>query len=110
MIEGELSPGSVVSFYFDERIRKVTLSPSVRFEVEQTSMRDGDSVVGVLEDEIHIRVEFVSGPQGLEEFASTLSPGAAVFAGAFPDRDNDGVRAVTVTLPDADGIVRGHPH
>jgi hypothetical protein len=33
-----------------------------------------------------------------------------VFYGATPDRENDGTHAVTVTLPDADGIVRPHPH
>jgi hypothetical protein len=109
-IEGELSPGSLVSFYFDERIRKVILSPSVRSEIEQISARDGDAVVCVLEDDIHIRVDFPSGPLDLDEFASTVGPGATVFVGAFPARDNDDVRAVTVTLPDADGIVRPHPY
>ena|SRR6266581_2641195 len=109
-IAGELSPGSVVSFYFDERIRKVALSPSVRSEIERISARDGDSVVGVLEDEIHIRVDFPGGTRDLDEFASRVSPGATVFTGAFPARDNDGIGAVTITLPDADGIVRAHPH
>lgn len=110
VIEGELSPGSDASFYFDERIRKVVLSPSVRSEIEQISARDGDAVVGVLEDQIHIRVDFPGGPRDLGEFASTLSSDATVFAGVFPPRDNDGVWAVTVTLPDADGIERAHPY
>jgi len=109
-IQGELSPGSLVSFYFDERIRKVVLSPLIRCEIEQISARDGDAVVGVLEDEIHIRVDFVSGPLGLEEFASTVGPGMIVFAGAFPSRENDAIRAVTATMPDADGVVRTHPY
>jgi hypothetical protein len=30
--------------------------------------------------------------------------------GAFPGRDDDGERALTLPLPDADGVVRPHPH
>lgn len=79
-------------------------------EILQIIARDGDVVVGTLEDDLHIRVDFPSGPDGYEEFVSTVSPGAEIFVGAFPDRGNDGIRAVTVTLPDGDGIVRPHPH
>jgi hypothetical protein len=29
---------------------------------------------------------------------------------AYPGRDNDGESAITLDLPDADGVVRRHPH
>jgi hypothetical protein len=109
-IEKEFSPGSLVSFYVDERIRSTTLSPAVRAEIDQIAARDHDAVVGVLKDEIHLCVEFVSSSRELDEFGSAVGPGAEVFVGAFPGRDNDGLRAVTVTLPDVDGTVRRHPY
>ena len=110
VIEGEFSPGSLVSFYFDDRIRRTTLTPTVCSEIDQIAARDHDAVVGVLKDDIHLWTEFVSSSCELDEFGAAVGPGSEVFVGAFPGRDNDGVRAVTTTLPDADGIVRRHPY
>jgi hypothetical protein len=60
--------------------------------------------------ELHIEVEFPPKPR-----PSTSSPPrwAHTPGSTTPDtpgRDNDGVNAVTLTLPDLDGTVRAHPH
>lgn len=60
-------------------------------------------------DGLEIAVEIVAGPNELSEVSSGFA-GEQVFFGAFPRRDNDGHRALTLTLPDADGLVREHPH
>jgi hypothetical protein len=52
----------------------------------------------------------VTGCNDLDDFVSTLTAVSLVFFGPFPASDNDGIRAVTVALPDADGVVRSHPH
>jgi len=101
----------VVSFYFDGRIRCRALDDDVAGEILDLAVRHGDVVVGTLgEDRLEILVDFVAGPNELSEFCSALPSGTQVFFGAFPGRDDDGVGAITLTLPDADGVVRAHPH
>jgi len=110
-VEARFSPGSVVSFYFDDRIRNDVHSPSVQIAVEAVIARNGEAMVGALaEDDTRIDAEIISGPNELAEYLSMVKPGSRVFYGPFPAKDNDGVRAVTIVLPDADGTVRAHPH
>lgn len=110
-IQAELSPGSAVSFYFDNRIRDKIYSTELVPELEEIIKKTGDVVVGLLsEDGLHIDVEYVDNPQELAEIISSFDDRTRVFYGAFPARDNDGVHAVSLILPDEDGIVRPHPH
>lgn len=101
----------MVSFYFDGRIRYETFDDDTAGEILDLAVQHGDAVVGTLsEDALEILVDSVAGPNELSEFRSALPSGARVFFGAFPGRDNDGERAITLTLPDADGVIREHPH
>jgi len=110
-IEARLRPGSVVSFYFDKRIRSAAYSPEVKPEMLNIIDRTRDVVVGLLsEDQLELHVDFVTSAGELDELTNRLDPKTQVFYGAFPSRDNDGIDAVTVVLPDVDGIVRAHPH
>jgi hypothetical protein len=110
-LAGRLSPGSSVSFYFDDRIKHTAFDADVAEAILRFAAEDGDAVVGRLSaDEIEIEVEIVAGRSDLDDFAESLVPGQPVFAGRFPARDDDAVRAVTLDLPDRDGIVRPHPH
>jgi hypothetical protein len=36
--------------------------------------------------------------------------GHDIYLGPYPDPANDGVDAITLVLPDADGVVRSHPY
>jgi len=111
VIEAQLSPGSAVSVYFDDRIRNAFYSPAIKLEMENIIVRTGDVVLGLLcEDQLHVDVTFVDNARQLAEETSGIDSTSQIFYGAFPVRDNDGVRAVTVVLPDADGTVRPHPH
>jgi hypothetical protein len=110
-VAAKLSPGSVVSFYFDDRIRSDLHSRRIQASIEEIIAKEGDAVVGTLaEDGVRIDVQIVAGPKELVEFLSAIASDRRVFYGAFPGRDNDGVEAVTLTIPDADGTVRNHPH
>ena len=117
-LSAELCPGSVVSFYFDSRIANCRYTPAVREQMLQLmrSLRDipgetGEIVVGYLDaDELHITVDYPSGPDDLDEFTQILGSDPWIYFGRFPGRDNDGTNAVTLTLPDLDGITRRHPH
>jgi hypothetical protein len=105
----ELKPRSLVSFYFDGRIRRTADRSFVRAEVERITAVEPDAVSGALApDGLHIQHWCVCGLADLEEFLAELDGPRDLFVGAFPDRDNDGVRAVTFVLPDADGVVRRH--
>jgi hypothetical protein len=110
-VQTRFSPGSVVSFYFDDRIRRESYSPKLMTAIEAVIATHRETIIGTLgEDGILIDAEFVSGPNDLAELLLTIEPGVRVFYGPFPARDNDGVQAVTLTLPDADGTIRAHPH
>lgn len=105
-----LSPGSSVSFYFDDRIRLAALDDGV-VQILDVVADAGDAVLGKLgNDGLEIVVDFVAGPGDLSEFKSELATLQPVFFGAFPGRDNDGRNAITLSLPDIDGVVRMHPH
>ncbi len=106
-----LSPGSVVSFYFDGRIAELPYSPGLRVEVERIMRDSGEAVLAQPgPDGLELEVEFVTSLGEYDEFAEVLGSHSTVFVGAFPARDDDGVNAITLTLPDKDGVVRAHPH
>jgi hypothetical protein len=110
-VEIQFRPGSAVSFYFDGRIQNALYSPELKPNLEKIIVETGDLVFGLLnKDGFHLDVDFLCGPQELAEVTSTLDSKVRIFYGAFPARDNDGIRAVTLVLPDADGIVRPHPY
>jgi hypothetical protein len=109
-LAGRLSPGSSVSFYFDGRLASSVYDSSVGRALLAIAVQDGDAVIGRLgDDQFEINVDFVASPAELEEYASELPSGAEVIYGRFPARDNDGLRAVTIDVPDRDGVVRPHP-
>jgi hypothetical protein len=109
-VESELSPGSAVSFYFDKRIKSEAYSPQINVAMNELLVRYGEVLVGVISNEIEIAVEVITGQGELFELTSAFDLGARVFYGVFPARDNDGVNAISVVLPDRDGVVRPHPH
>jgi hypothetical protein len=110
-VESELSPGSAVSFYFDQRIKSEVYSPQINVAMNELLVRYGEVLVGVIsKNEIEIAVEVITGQGELLELTSAFNLGARVFYGVFPARDNDGVNAISVVLPDRDGVVRPHPH
>lgn len=110
-LASRLRPGSSVSFYFDDRIKRSVLGDEFVDDVLDIVAAEGEAVVGVLADGgLELDVDFVAGLGDLTEMLGGRRDGAVVFAGAFPGRDDDGVNAVTVDLPDADGVVRSHPH
>jgi hypothetical protein len=111
VIVEELSPGSVVSFYFDDRIALRAYTPQLRAEMLATIDRTGDVQVGFMPiDGIHLSMEVVGHPLEVDEVADTIGSRSVLYCGAFPARDDDGVNAITVTMPDKDGVVRAHPH
>jgi hypothetical protein len=110
-LELSLAPGSVVSFYFDERICHTEYSKEMDSILDNMVRTAGELLIGVpISSSRSIDVEIISGPHELAEFLSTISLGTLIFYGIFPMHDNDGTNAVTVTLPDIDGVVRPHPH
>lgn len=110
-VEQRLSPGSVVSFYFDDRIKRGSSKSDLSQTVLRVLEREPDCVVGVLgPGRIEIDVCYVTGQGDLDEFVDSLPAGAVFFYGEFPARDSDGVQAITVVIPDPDGVVRDHPH
>jgi len=110
-LAGNLSPGSRVSFYFDGRLALRKYDDTVATEILEIVKVDGEAVIATPGAEhIEMEVEFIAGEDELRDFAAVLPRGASVVYGRFPADDDDGVRAVTLDLPDRDGIVRPHPH
>jgi hypothetical protein len=109
-LAGRVRPGSLVSFYFDDRIANSLVSQAVRDRVMAIAAQDHDAVVAAGGADIDLRTDFVSDSAELEEFLQSLAPGESLFYGRFPAADDDGHAAITVVLPDADGVVRPHPY
>ncbi len=110
-IEARLGPGSLVSFYFDDRIQHSAYSPELRTCVEDLISKKRDTLIGYIEkDGIGIRMVVDVEPGELDEYHSELASAHLIFYGEYPAAEDDGVNAVTVTLPDTDGIVQRHPH
>jgi hypothetical protein len=105
----QLSPGSRVSFYFDDRFRFHPWGP--HFVDEFLRVAEPEAVVGLRTgDPVRLDVDFPAGLSELTDFVGATAYGDPLLLGAFPAADNDGESAVTVTLPDRDGVVRQHPH
>jgi hypothetical protein len=108
---GRLTPGSRVSFYFDERIQAAPFTAEVGRAMMEVIARTGDVVAGrLMPDGVRIEVEFLTGPNDLAEWVAGLAPNEVVYFGPVPAADDDGESCMTITLPDADGVVRNHPH
>jgi hypothetical protein len=106
-----VSPGSSLSFYFDDRITARHFDPRLIDEALAIIPADGDVFYGRHNPrDIEVRPFFVAGSDELFEFEQSLQDGEEVYFGRFPAPDNDGRNAITVTLPDVDGVVRSHPH
>jgi hypothetical protein len=105
-----LRPGSLVSFYFDDRLIMGAIDGEARAAILEIAVRDTSAVVGAVDDsDIELTVDFPSSATELDEFVTEHEPATFAF-GAFPASENDGSNAVTLTLPDADGVMRPHPH
>jgi hypothetical protein len=106
-----LRPGSCVSFYRDGRIRRAPFSDEVGTELIEYIVRDRDALLGWrIPGTPELNMEVISGSVELSEFKAEAIAQGEVFYGASPGRDNDGVNAITVMMPDADGVIRPHPH
>ena len=105
-----LRPGSLVSFYFDNRLTMGAIDSATHAGILEIAIRDTSAVVGAVdESDIELIVDFPSSASEVDEFVTEHETTTFVF-GAFPAGDNDGSSAVTLTLPDADGVTRSHPY
>ena len=111
VVESMLRPGSVVSFYFDDRMRWTNSRDEVEADAQHFDLEHGDCVVGAIaEDGVRIDATIACSREDLAEVITDLGPRAQLMYGRFPGPDNDGAHAVTVQIPDADGVTRPHPH
>lgn len=96
-----IARGSVISCYFDDRIRKSSWSISTRKEILDVVKATGDCVVAKPEVGTNILdVAFVAGENDIDEFFLEMTDGEVIFFGAFPARDDDGNDAVSWVVPD----------
>jgi hypothetical protein len=112
-LTNRLRPRSLVSFYFDERIAKTVYDTSARTALETWWTRDGDAVLLTLvPNDIELDYWTIGGDTDLDDLEADgdLKPGDEIYIGPYPARDNDGTNAITVVLPDEDGVVRRHAY
>jgi hypothetical protein len=110
LLAERLKPGSSVSFYFDERLRWQRFNKAAADALIEIATVDRDAVLGrSTPGKIEIVVDYISGRDELDEFTSDLDPNESVLVGRFPAADNDGRDAITINLPDADGVTRAPP-
>jgi hypothetical protein len=60
-------------------------------------------------DSMRIDMDTVAGPSDLADLMDVIGTESRLFVGAYPGPD-DSDSAVTLVVPDADGVIRHHPH
>lgn len=106
-----LKPDAKVSFYFDDRIHNSESIEDARRAADLLLREKGEALIGSLAaDGLTVAMSIVVNVADLSEYISETGPSSLYFYGSFPCPDNDSCSAITVVLPDADGIVRAHPH
>jgi hypothetical protein len=110
-LAARLRPGSRVSFYFDGRFQSRVYGPTVLNEILRGAAPGHDIIIAAPSaDGIELEHGYICGPGDLDAYPDMLRPGRVVIFGPDPPRENDGDRAVTLVLPDSDGVVRRHPY
>ncbi len=105
----EVHPGSSLSFCFDRHFAEHR-GESALVPARELLAATEDALVGILApDGFHIEMTLPDEADVRELFAE-ISPDARVFVGVYPGGDNDGFDAVTLVVPDLDGVVRPHPY
>jgi len=100
-----------VSFFFDDRVRVVSSTLGVLADLLKLLQTQRDVVVGVLNPRGHqFDVEYLSGEEEIREYLDRVPTRSTLMYGSYPGRDNDGLHAMTFTIPDSDGVIRNHPH
>jgi hypothetical protein len=108
-LAARVRPGSRLSLYFDSRFL-IGDYDHVREAIIRIIERDGEAVLGALRPpNIEAETDFPSSAEEADNFVRD-HPDATIFVGAFPAAEHDGLNAITFELPDADGVVRQHPH
>lgn len=87
------------------------MSPKLMARVRRMLADTGEVLIGGIgQDGVSLEMVVVVGNSELAELEEQLLDHESVFYGVFPGTDNDGTAAITCILPDADGVVRKHPH
>ena len=107
-----LRPGSVVSFYYGNQIRIGSYGDDVKRQIADKINVFGDCLVAVRSraGSLALNPEFLTHTHEIAELDSELEIGTEVFFGPYPEKEDDKKRAITITMPDSDGVTRGHPH
>ena len=111
-LEQLLHPGSCVSFYFDDRIKRAPYSAAeMRAIAASTKYPEHNFNLGALSsDGITIDMVISVDPSEFDEYDEEWSRAPFVFYGDYPGWDDDGINAVLITIPDKDGTVRRHAY
>lgn len=111
-IADHFRPGSIVSFYFDNRFESVESPQSLVFATLCSQMQHGGLLMAFATEGSPrlVVTNDVNGPDDLREFIAEAPAAARIFYGPFPAAENNGTRSITIAIPDQDGLTRHHPH
>ena len=113
-----LHPSSMVSFYFDERIKRAPWTDATRAEVLALIKAHAEIVFGRFARQdtaptdtlFEIDASLVMSAEEVDDHADGLRSHVPVFFGEFPGKEQDGENVFTLVLPDEDGETRAHPY
>jgi hypothetical protein len=110
-ISARFKPGSVISFYFDDRIKTCRAKDLPLDEIGTIIELVGECVVGKIADNgIDIDAYDFCLSSEIRTGFGDPHPESRMIYGAFPERAYTPNSAITFILPDEDGIFRAHPH
>jgi len=106
-----LRSGSSVSFYFSEYLHVEADTEATRQEMFDEVIQHGELVLGYPSpDDPELEMPIISGPSELTECLMLHPEDSLAVWGQWPPREDNGEKAITVDLVDADGVLRSHPH
>jgi len=116
IVREALRPGSAVTAYFQPSLPVSgalddTLEQAVVALVRSVDYpREGVVALVERDDSPELDPEFIDAAEDDVHAWAQENRGRRAWAGLYPGRVDDGIAGLTAIVPDADGIVRGHPH
>lgn len=103
-----------MTFYFDPKFPiNGHLSPRMGTGIKRLaqSLIPPQEILALVErdSEVEVEAEYLASLQEAEDWLAKTPP-AVVHVGLYPDWPNDTRDVITRVVPDADGVIRNHPH
>lgn len=105
----QMRPGSLIQVFQDETMSAAPVGQIDPQALVEVARRQGEVLLGPPGTGAELLLECLD-PDEVEAELSRLDSNRTVYFGAPPQVGSSGLAEINFVLPDADGVVRRHPH